>query len=316
MAAQDTWTISVRRREFVKVAELPYWSRKLVGDPTKKPQGLGKGGIKIAKSVHSLLYRRLGLNSTGRLELGADSISVPINGGHSVYIDFASRSQFGGYEPVESALLDRLLPKSMAFYDIGCNWDYYTLLARTNNQFRGEVFAFDVVDAMLDEVENTLTAANLDRVHVMRFGLSDRSGQVLISREEHAHLSRVLEKESSRGRRAEVRRLDDLDIEPADLIKMDVEDHEHAVLAGGTRLIREHRPAILFESRVVGKEASHKPAAFLAENGYALFAINFSNPHGTEITLRKSDMCSAYLDTTAAMNFLALPENEVERWLT
>ena len=76
------------------------------------------------------------------------------------------------------------------------------------------------------------------------------------------------------------------------------------------------RRPICFDDGQVGKEASHKPAAFLAENGYALFAINFSTPHGTEITLRKSDMCSAYLDTTAAMNFLALPENEVERWLT
>jgi hypothetical protein len=101
MTLQDTWSLSVEPRAFAEIVELPYWGRKLVSDPAEKPEGLARLDKKFSKAMYSLLYQHLGLTGAGRMKLGADRIDVPINGGHSVYVDYAGRSKFGGYEPVE-----------------------------------------------------------------------------------------------------------------------------------------------------------------------------------------------------------------------
>jgi FkbM family methyltransferase len=316
MTAQDTWTVSVEQRAFAEIVSLPYWAENLVSEPTKKPEGLARLGRKLSKFMYSLLYRRMGLQGPGLMVLGDGRVEVPINGGHSVYVDYAARSKFGGYEPVESALLDRLLPKVGVFYDVGANWGYYSLLARTNARFRGDIFSFDVVGAMSDELERILKAAEFDRVHVQRFGLSDRNGEIFVSREQHAHLTRVVDGAGKPGVRAEVRRLDDLDLLPPDLIKIDVEDHELAVFLGGRNLFETHCPAVLLESRAAKGALRQKPLDFLSGNGYALFAMAFGNSDRTEITLRRLDLRREDLSAAEAMNILALPENSAEKWLS
>jgi FkbM family methyltransferase len=315
MTSRDTWTVAVERRTFAEIVSLPFWAAKLVGDPTRKPEGMARFVRKLSRSMCALLYRRLGLSGPGVMRVGQDRVAVPINGGHSVYVDFAGRSRFGGYEPVETAMLDRLLPRAGVFYDVGSNWGYYTLLARTNTRFSGDVFAFDVLGSMSDELENIVSAAGFDRVHVMRFGLSDVNGEISVSREHHAHLTRVLDGEGAEGLCAVVRRLDDLDLPPPDLIKIDVEDHELSVLRGGERLIETRHPAILLESRAAQDDARRKPLAFLSDKGYALLTMEFGNSAETEIALRRIDLARESWSSTDAMNILALPDNEVERWL-
>ena len=61
-----------------------------------------------------------------------------------------------------------------------------------------------------------------------------------------------------------LKQLDSLDLPPPSVIKIDVEDHEVAVLKGGQRLLTENRPAILFESlRGAPLGATFKPFDFL-----------------------------------------------------
>jgi FkbM family methyltransferase len=217
---------------------------------------------------------------------------------------------------VESALLDKLLAKARVFYDVGSNWGYYSLLARTNHRFLGDVFAFDVVGTMSDELEKIITAASYDRVHVQRFGLSDTDGEIFISHERHAHLTRVLKGEANNGVRAHVRRLDGLDLPPPDLIKVDVEDHELAVFQGGQELIKIHRPAILMESRAGEESIRNKPLEFLKNSNYELFDPNFANGLRSELMLRKIDLQQGALNGSGAVNILALPEDRVGHWLS
>jgi FkbM family methyltransferase len=68
--------------------------------------------------------------------------------------------------------------------------------------------------------------------------------------------------------RVTLRRLDELDLEPA-IVKIDVQGTEHAVLAGGLRTIEQCRPAVMAEAL-----ADDGPAArLLAPLGYAVYTF-------------------------------------------
>lgn len=316
MEHQNAWTIPVEHRTFVEIRDLPYWARMLVGDPTQKPRGISRIGNKVAKSMYGLLYRRMGCRGSGRILLGGGDTQVSINGGNSVYVDFASRSAFGGYEPIETALLDNLLARATVFFDIGANWGYYTLLARTHKRFRGEIFAFDLLASMSEELQHIIDGANFDRVYVKPYGLSDTNGEVFVSDEFHAHLTRVLAGDERGKIRASVKRLDDLDLPRPDLIKIDVEDHELAVFRGGQSIFRTQQPAVLFESRPVEGASRERPLEFLRENRYALFAPQFANRAQTEIRLDKIETAQGVRSFPDSVNILALPEDRVGFWLS
>ena len=70
-----------------------------------------------------------------------------------------------------------------------------------------------------------------------------------------------------------VRRLDGLDLPAPDLIKLDVEGHEAAVLSGAFRLLTRHRPLIVFESwyNAANLEAMLDPLRFLNALEYRLY---------------------------------------------
>ena len=63
------------------------------------------------------------------------------------------------------------------------------------------------------------------------------------------------------------------------LIKIDVEGHEEAVLRGAERLLRRHRPIILFEQHPDVIEQGTSPAAeFLRKLGYRHFYTLETHP--------------------------------------
>jgi FkbM family methyltransferase len=80
-------------------------------------------------------------------------------------------------------------------------------------------------------------------VRIMPFGLSDTNGTAPISDDANGHLSRIVNAGMPNSTLATVRRLDDLDIPLPDLIKIDVEDHERAVLEGAASVIKTSQPA-------------------------------------------------------------------------
>ncbi|MEX2450826.1 MAG: FkbM family methyltransferase [Rhodospirillales bacterium] len=302
-------------RRFVEVTGLPVLARMQVTDPNRKPTGAKRWQRKIARSVHGLFHTTLGFRLHGTLTVvTADGTRVPvrIDARQSVYIDFASRDRHGGYEPAETLLIDALLPKADVFFDIGSNWGYYTLLAATNPSFGGTVFAFDVQPAINDALAAMTRQLGLTLVHVMGFGLSERGGTVEISRERHIHLTRVLNAPTVRQKTiaADVKALDQLDLPPPQLIKMDVEDHELSVLHGGEKVISRNRPAVLFECRSDGGNGA--VTGFFTERDYEIFAVENVTPDRRHVMLRT-------LQRHGAMhhgpNVLALPTERRNFWL-
>ena len=111
-----------------------------------------------------------------------------------------------------------------------------------------------------------------DRIHCYHMGLSNYDGSTgLIRDKSHSSLAKL------GGNGAEesvtVAQLDSMDLTPPHVIKIDVEGHEAAVLAGASRMLRDHRPAVNFETlRHVDEPAlSLEPFRILQEAGHTFF---------------------------------------------
>ena len=268
--------INSKRRRFASITHLPWLSRMQVRDPDLKPAGLRRLRVKFVRLAWTILYRRLGLKSAGRMTFSTRdgrTIDVEIDATRSLYIDYASRDSHAGYEPNESLLIDALIPKAGVFYDIGANWGYFSWLAATNPGFSGRIFSFEISPDMVTELTSTRDRAGFSAVEIMPFGLSDRTGRVPISNERNGHLNRVVNSTAQRAVQAPVRRLDEVDIPPPDLIKLDVEDHEHAVILGARKILGAASPAILFECRDAGTPDSLAVFSLLSEMGYIFHEV-------------------------------------------
>ena len=102
-----------------------------------------------------------------------------------------------------------------------------------------------------------------DRITPHAVALSNHNGTGRLRIDKlHSALAKLID--GADGIEVPLKQLDSLDLPPPSVIKIDVEDHEVAVLRGGQRLLTENRPAILFESlRGAPLGATFKPFDFL-----------------------------------------------------
>ena len=169
-------------------------------------------------------------------------------------------SQEGVWEPYESSLvLSRLHPGDV-FVDVGANIGYFTVIAASLVGDRGRVYAFEPDPKNFHLLEKSCTHNLLQpRIHAVKAGLSseDNAGQLYLSEDnlgdhqiyesdvERAHVditlyqgSNYLQREMQRDNIAKI-----------DLIKVDTQGSEFAVLAGLMPLLQslDKVPTILIE---------------------------------------------------------------------
>ncbi len=170
-----------------------------------------------------------------------------------------------GWESVERPLphyLYRTAHRSPGLaIDVGANTGFYTLLAASASS-ANRVLAFEPVPSILDILHRNVQANGLgDRVRLIRCAISDRNGHadLHLPSDEHglietsASLSTDF-KDAHAGRLDVLLRTVDrvmfrpsLVTQPVRLIKIDVEGHDAAVIAGARWTIRRHRPVIFIE---------------------------------------------------------------------
>lgn len=234
---------------------------------------------KVARGAFFLLHQRWRLPARARVHLAAGP-SFAVDCANTAYLDFAARSgRAEGYEPEISGLFSHLAPRLGAVYDVGANWGYYPLLLTANPKFRGEIHAFEVRRQTADDLRHVIAAAGLaGRVSVHAVGLSDVAAEVRLCCARHSYLVRIVPA-SYRGPVdiADVKPLDALDLPAPDLIKIDVEGHEAAVLRGAARTIARTRPLVVFESWYMpeDRDGMLEPLRFLADRGYQLYRLTW-----------------------------------------
>ena len=192
---------------------------------------------------------------------------------------------FKSFELMNSHTIDMgpLLNKLMAdiqpndvFYDVGANIGTYSLILGQCMSDEGEIVAFEPVPktyqrlcanlsvGLRQQNWNTMNiaASNKNETTVIYTGPFDRYSTLSQDNAIDHGLDTEVEIES--------KRLDDLDIEPPDILKIDTEGHELDVLEGASSLIESEGPDIYLEPHDKGAYSDTELIACLESHGYTV----------------------------------------------
>jgi FkbM family methyltransferase len=176
----------------------------------------------------------------------------------------------GRRERVSMSLWMRLCPAARCIVDVGANSGIYALVARALNP-HAPVLAFEPLP---DLHARLVGNAELSRFEILapRVALSDRSGSASMS-------GWTIGGPGPSTAEVPTARLDELMAErglpPPDLLKIDVEGHEPAVLRGMGDLLQE-RPTLLLE--VLTEQASAQLEPLVQDLGYLVFDLDEEQP--------------------------------------
>jgi FkbM family methyltransferase len=188
----------------------------------------------------------------------------------------------GSLEPSVQEALRRIVRPGAVVYDVGANLGFFSLLAARLAGDDGVVEAFEPVPASAAALRRNaqLNAFTSVRVHEVAVADGDRTGTLLVTGQPScSHLA-------DRGRhpdtRAEIRvpvvALDTLvargDLRAPDVVKIDVEGSELAVVAGMREILRRSRPVLVCELHATNREF----AALMADAGYAIENLDGPRP--------------------------------------
>jgi FkbM family methyltransferase len=165
-----------------------------------------------------------------------------------------------GRNEAELDLLRLLVPPGRLALDVGANNGVYTqeLLKLTDR-----VIAFEPTPRYIDELRLFFE----NRIRLVEAALSDRTGtaELIIPVSSKSDLTALatIETENPLARQARCHRLnvpmlrlDDLELRDVGFMKIDVEGHEEAVIAGAEETLTRSRPTLLIEA-----EDRHRPQA-------------------------------------------------------
>ena len=290
--------------------------------------------VRVSKWTDRMFLKRAALGIARRLKfwsLGTKLIShrgrfTYRNGNSEKQITFNGRNlQFHalydecyrhGYELETGLLLTRLCRGGGAFYDIGANWGYFSLLLAASPEFTGPIFAFEPNPRTFPDLEDVIRQAGVaDRVKPCQFGLGRESCTMTLAETDSFYTGFAKLVSTGAGRQITVKRLDELDFPAPQVIKIDAEDMEADILAGGSKLLSTAQPFILFENFLDYNSSERTFAALelLLAQGYRLFAPALLFPqNGRTVMMTYGADPSALLATGAAPKmglFEVHPEN-------
>lgn len=195
---------------------------------------------------------------------------------------------FGTYEPELRALFRRLLPEGGIALDVGANVGWHALLLSNLVGPAGRVLAVEPNPSVRERLEENLRANRADNVTILPFALAEEDRRAPfhgpaaeLGESGSGHLLADPQAGSHEDFEVEVRRADavltEARVERLDLVKIDVEGFEWAVLAGARDSIARHRPHVFFEYNAdyVGR-AGGDPVLFeefFRDLGYRLFEV-------------------------------------------
>jgi FkbM family methyltransferase len=146
----------------------------------------------------------------------------------------------GSYEQSFQSLFFSLVPDGGVVWDIGANVGFYSLLAARK---AAKVLAFEPLPENLTFLQRHVEMNSLQqRIEVFPIAASDNDGQSMFRIVPGNRSEGSLGPEGTLAVRTI--RLDSLGVVP-DLIKIDVEGNEYAVLSGAQQTLAVHHPSVL-----------------------------------------------------------------------
>lgn len=201
-----------------------------------------------------LKYRlkRLKPSYTHLMRLSVSVVQVEtIAGSLNWEIDELTSQRFllGTYEPYMQRAFVKFIRPGFTVYDVGAHAGFHSLFCGLLVGTGGRVIAFEPNPSSAESIQRQLNANSQIAVEVCQVALSDRCGTAMLDTSAGSSQETL----SQNGNlEIEARSIDWMVAEgivpPPDLIKIDVEGHEEAVIIGGLAVIGKHKPIILCDT--------------------------------------------------------------------
>lgn len=195
---------------------------------------------------------------------------------------------FGAYEAEDCRMWISLVPDADIIFDVGANIGLYSLLAASTNA-RSVVHAFEPTPSLSQAIDENLRLNNLNNVVNNRLAVGDTIGDVFLNfssgtggNNEGMNFVTKGKVEAS-GEATTATTLDqycqDKGITSIDLMKMDVEGGEYAVLMGAKELLKNQaiKCIVLELIEWAAKRSGHSTRdvkQILVDNGYQIYALH------------------------------------------
>jgi len=176
----------------------------------------------------------------------------------------------GTYEPEKQKALLRFVKPGMVVYDIGAQAGFYTMFFSRLVGETGRVFAFEPCPYGTRFLVDHVRVNRLANVSVLQVAVSERTGLIGMTID-HGIMENKIHDSSDSILMVAAVTIDDSGLPVPDLIKLDVEGAESAVLKGAQRILREVRPVVF----VALHSAAQRKfcATLLKQAGYTIYDL-------------------------------------------
>jgi FkbM family methyltransferase len=206
----------------------------------------------VLPSALKYKLKRLKPSYTRLMGLAGSNVRIQtVAGALNWKIDELTSQRFilGTYEPYMQEAFRKFICPGFTVYDIGAHAGFHSLFCGLLVGISGRVIAFEPNPVSSDSIRRQMKANSKLRVELCRMALSDQCGTAMLD------ISRGSSQETlseSGSLKVEVETIDSIVADgiapPPDLIKLDVEGHEEAVVIGGMTVISKYKPIILCDT--------------------------------------------------------------------
>jgi len=178
---------------------------------------------------------------------------------HDIYVGGSLR-HYGEFSHLEWVLMEQLVPEGSVVCEVGANFGAHTVNFAKLVGSSGAVFAFEPQRLVFQALCGNMALNGLANVWCHHLAVGNKKGHITvppIDYENAANIGGLSLTTGGPGERVELVRLDDfLEVNSLQLIKIDVEGMEQAVLEGAHDLIAKYRPALYVENDRIPKSES------------------------------------------------------------
>ena len=183
----------------------------------------------------------------------------------------------GTYELEKQKSLERFIRPGMTIYDIGAQAGFYTLFFSRLAGGGGKVFAFEPCAYEARFLIDHVRLNHLDNVRVIQAAVSEKRDLLPMSSDRGMCENRLGDDPGATLIIPTIS-LDSSGLPVPDLIKMDVEGAEAAVLRGAQKILRDARPVLFIALH--GDEQCKTCASILRHAGYSIHSLDGQRLNG------------------------------------
>lgn len=199
---------------------------------------------RLVRLARPLINRTLG---DGYLQV---TVRSGLGEGLRLLIDTSCEKYYwtGTHEPEVQEALQRTLKPGDVVWDVGGHIGFFALMAARLTE-TGEVHVFEPIEENRERLAANVVANQLTNVRTQPFALAAEDGEATLLNRDSSLMWSLVKGTSENGRKVQCKTLDSMsDLLPLpDLIKVDAEEAEVDVLRGGSKLLRDHAPALIVE---------------------------------------------------------------------